>query len=191
MRALDALVDRLVDAGGIDPDRIYVTGHSNGAIFAMLYAVARHVTPTPGGHRVAAAAVYAGFDPFNDLRAMHTPSCALDPYPTTTVPIYQVHRACDSLVACDEAQNREFLDLPGGSVEGWLETLRTTMGDPNVEHAIIDFAGVEVDACTRPLLCTSSVGLVNHLRWPDGIDDGGGQDWEVPMLAFLRDHPLP
>jgi len=29
-----------------------------------------------------------------------------------------------------------------------------------------------------------------NLHWPDGVEDGGGVDWEPEMLGFLRDHPL-
>jgi hypothetical protein len=34
-----------------------------------------------------------------------------------------------------------------------------------------------------------AVGTVNHLRWPDGVADSSGRDWEPAMLDFLRLHP--
>src|SRR5262249_27677413 len=129
---LDLLIDALVESRMVDPKRIYVMGHSNGAIFGQMYAIARHVQPTPGGNRVAAAAVYAGFDPFSNLTPTQSPSCRLATYPATDVPIFQLHRACDSIVPCDDAQNAEFYNLPGGGVERWLTTLGTTMADPSV-----------------------------------------------------------
>lgn len=84
---VDRQIDEWIASGLVDPRRVYVSGWSNGARFAQAYAIARHETPTPGGHRVAAAAVYAGADPFENTTASQAPSCRLDPYPTSTVPI--------------------------------------------------------------------------------------------------------
>jgi poly(3-hydroxybutyrate) depolymerase len=106
---LDALIDRLVAEGHVDPARIFVMGWSNGAFFGQLYAIARHATATPGGSRVAAAAVFAAADPFGDVR--YDPfaqrptqaadgSCQLTSYPTSAVPIQLTYRTCDGAVAC-------------------------------------------------------------------------------------------
>jgi hypothetical protein len=50
---------------------------------------------------------------------------------------------------------------------------------------------VSAAACTTPSLCTLTTGTLNHLRWPDGVADMGGHDWEPTMLGFLSAHPHP
>jgi hypothetical protein len=190
IRSIDRLIDELAAGGRVDPNRIYITGWSDGATFAMFYAIARHGVATPGGNRVAAAAVYAGYDPFNNLIQSQSPSCQLDRYPTSTAPIYIIHRACDALVACDAAQQQMFGLPPGDDVEGWEATLASTGHDSQVSDRIIDFAGRAAAACAPASECTSSLGFTNHLHWPDGISDGSGWDWEPEILAFLRNHSL-
>jgi poly(3-hydroxybutyrate) depolymerase len=65
---VDALIDTVVGQGMVDSRRIYVMGWSNGGFFAQLYVLARHATATPDGQRVAAAAVFAAANPFEDIR---------------------------------------------------------------------------------------------------------------------------
>lgn len=187
---LDHLIDTLVARGTIDPHRIYVAGWSNGAFFAQLYAIARYDAATPGGNHVAAAAAYAGADPY--AAATDTdPACGLAQYPTSRVPIYAIHRACDALVPCSSAQANKFGIVTEGAVEPWLGELATRVGDPAVVDQTLDAWGRAVAACTLPALCTAVGGLTNHLRWPDGVADGSGRDWEPAMLAFLAAHPHP
>lgn len=185
----DRLIDALVAENRVDPQRIYVMGWSNGAAFAELYALLRHGAPTPGGNRVAAGAVYAFYNPYENLSATQTPSCELNPYPTSTAPLYLLVRACDALTACSAAQEAAFGLPPGYGAETWVGQLATGVGNPNVTFQIITGAGVAVTACAPVALCTETTGTINHLRWPDGLMDGSGNDWEVPMLAFLRAHP--
>ena len=188
MRNADRLIDELVAEGGIDEARIYVMGWSNGGLFAQEYAVARHATPTPGGHRVAAAVSYVGPDPFENLSATQDPSCAYTPLPTTTVPIDLVHRTCDTVATCDPAQQAEFGTPPGFEMMGWLATLHGAMGDPNAIDTMYDASGSAATACAA--VCDSSIGGANHTHWPDGVADHGGLDHEPELLGFLRDHPL-
>ena len=190
IRSLDALVDLAVETGFADPKRIYLVGWSNGAFFSQLYGIARHTTPTPGGNRVAAVIAFAGGDPFENVKWGLTPSCKLTPYPKSTLPIGLVHRACESLVACNEAQLQKFSLDPGFDVETWVGVLGSVVGDPNVVDLILDSNGKMALKCTLPALCTGAGGLANHLHWPDGIADGGGNDWEPAMLDFLKSHPL-
>lgn len=180
---VDALIDRL-DDGSVDPRRVYLMGHSNGGRFTALYGLARHLTPTPGGNRVAAVANYSAGDPF----ATHdpaSPECAMVAPPRVGLPIQIVSRDCDE-VACDSATAG---DIPGNIVSPWVERLRSEIGAA-VEWRIIDGSGTEVFACAAAG-CRGA--LLNHLRWPDGVNDEGGApgDWEPRMLAFLADHPLP
>ena len=108
VRALDHMIDTIAASGAVDARRIYVIGWSNGAFFAHLYGIARSVAPTPGKHYVAAVVGFAGADPFAGMEDGENPSCALAPYPSSDVAILDVHRSCDALVACDEAQRVKF-----------------------------------------------------------------------------------
>ncbi len=185
VRSLDHLIDTLVAKGDVDPTQIYVTGWSNGAFFAQMYAMARLTTATPGGARVAAAAVYAGADPFNTPEA--SLPCQLMPYPKSEAPIFLIHRSCDALVPCDAAQLGSL--PPGNDVEDWRATLTsaTGVGDSTVQDVIIDDNGMPVTSCAST--CGLVTGTTNHLRWPDGLDDKGGVDHEPEMLGFMRANP--
>jgi dienelactone hydrolase len=189
---VDALIDELAASGRVDTDRIYMMGWSNGGFFSQMYAVARHVTPTPGGNRIAAAVAFTAADPFHNVRADQSPSCQLEPYPRSEVPILLISRACD-VVACDAQQLVE-LELedaaPGHEVTTWQQDLVAKVGNPNVERIIVTGDGRVTDRCSRAPLCTPLAAIVNHLRWPDGVADGSGRDHEPAMLEFLRSHPL-
>jgi poly(3-hydroxybutyrate) depolymerase len=186
--ALDRLIDTLVSNGGVDRKRIYVIGWSNGGFFAQFYAFARGATPTPGGNRVAAAVAYASGDPFESPLATLSPACDDRPYPTTGAPIAVYHRACDYFVGCDEAQRIEFSLPPGFAVHDWLGTLASL--DPSTKEIVLDANGALTSTCAPVSLCTHAIGAANHLMWPDGVADKSGHDWELEMLAFMRNHAL-
>jgi poly(3-hydroxybutyrate) depolymerase len=192
----DRRIDEWVASGRVDASRIYVSGWSNGARFAQAYAIARHETPTPGGHRVAAAAVYAGADPFGDTIDGQVPSCRLAPYPTSDVPLLLVSGWCD-LMPCDAQQlaglSAEIGIAPGSLMSAWVEDLATEVGNPHVSWRTIRGTGDETLACMPADLCTATVALAVHAEWPDGIAGaaGGVVDWEPELLDFLRSHPLP
>ena len=188
---LDRIIDDLVTEGVVDRDAIYLMGWSNGGFFSQLYAIARHETETPGGNRVAAAAVYTAADPFHNTSDVQEPSCRLDPYPKSSVPIYLISRACD-IIACSEEQAAKFRDdgkeiTPGTIVDTWESDLQSRVGI-KASRRIVDGSGVSVDSCQAPAFCLYALALVNHTRWPDGIDDKSGNDYELEMLAFLRDN---
>ncbi len=193
MAHVDSLIDQLAASGDVDTNRIYMMGWSNGGFFSQMYAIARHTTATSGGHRIAAAAVYTAADPFNNTNSEQTPSCRLDPYPTSTVPIFLVSRSCD-IVACNEAQaddlRAEGLAIdPGHVVQTWLADLGSRAQNPNASWRIVSGLGTTVSACSSASLCSAGAGLVNHARWPDGVADQSGIDHEPAMLDFLRNHP--
>jgi poly(3-hydroxybutyrate) depolymerase len=190
VRAFDRLIDTLVAAGGIDTTRVYLAGWSNGAFFAQMYGILRHTTPTAGGNRVAAVVAYAGGSPYENLSDTQTPSCTDSLVPTSDLPIYTIHRNCDAAVACDKAQNSEFSQPPGYDVETWVGTLQSQLMDINVVDTIIDDNSVQQTNCQTATTCNATTGELNHLRWPDGIDDSSGNDWEPAMLQFLLLHPL-
>jgi pimeloyl-ACP methyl ester carboxylesterase len=190
VRSLDQLIDDLVATGNVDPRRIYVSGWSNGAYFAQLYAIARHDNATPGGNRVAATAMYAGTDPFDNLTSTQSPSCKLAPYPALKAPTLIVHRSCDALVPCDAAETAKF-QLPPGDVEDWATTLTSALPAADFQDVLLDAAGKPTNTCMAVGLCTPTLGVDNHLHWPNGASDGSGIDHEPEMLNFLRGHPLP
>jgi len=190
---VDAWIDRLVSEGGIDPQRIYLMGWSNGCFFAELYAFARHERGTPGGNRPAAVACYSGADPFENINRSQEPSCKLDPYPTTTAPILIVGRNCD-MPTCSSAQAAAFLAAgetvePGHVVEPWLDVCQAGVA-PGIQRRIIDATGRQVTDCFPAADCTMEKALFNHIRWPDGKASFDSVDQEPAMLEFLRQHPL-
>ena len=192
---VDRIVDQLSASGAVDRSRIYLMGWSNGGYFGQMYAIARHARPTPGGNRVAAAAVFTAADPFHNTSRSQVPSCQLDPYPRSTVPILLVSRACD-IVACDAAQAQAFAangfeTEPGQVARTWFEDLATKVHDPNVEWTIVSGIGTVVAQCTPVPPCSVAAATLNHLRWPNGVGDQSGIDHEPAMLDFLRQHPLP
>jgi hypothetical protein len=71
-------------------------------------------------------------------------------------------------------------------VNPWLADLRGAMADATVKSLMLDATGDKTKGCLAPSSCTTTVGTANHARWPDGLSDGGGHDWEPTMLDFLR-----
>ena len=132
-----------------------MTGWSNGARVAPLYAIARHSTATPDGNHVRAAAVYSGADPFNTSNG-RAPSCALDPYPRSTVPILLVGRNCD-IMPCNAAHAAKLaMEInidPGDEMEQWVADLESKVGDPDVVRRIISSTGVPVTECAPVATC--------------------------------------
>jgi poly(3-hydroxybutyrate) depolymerase len=190
---VDYWIDTLVATGKVDTKRIYLAGWSNGGYFSQMYAIARHENATPGGARVAAAVAYTAADPFNNINRDQRPSCKLDPYPESTVPLMLVHRSCD-IVACDVVQALSFEEAgsevePGHIVGPWVRSLAVSVKNPHVRQLIVDTDGEAVNQCRR-LGCTPSIGILNHVRWPDGVADRSGIDHEPAMLDFMRAHPL-
>jgi hypothetical protein len=200
----------------VDAKRIFVMGWSNFAFFGQLYAIGRRETPTPGGSRVAAAAVFAAASPFDDvrwdpfsdaLRAGGT-SCRLAALPRSSVPIMLVYRTCDAAVAVTPEQATCFGTEPGYTTEPWLAQalaaglsitpLRIGGREPG---ATLDApaSAATAPACTpttcgaQPPYSAGCLCLVNHLIWPDGAYNAGstGVDHERSMLEFLRARPVP
>jgi len=188
----DLLIDRMVATNVVDRRRIYLMGWSNGAFFSQMYGIARHRRATPGGNHVAAVAVFSGADPFANIRQGQAPSCQLDPYPFSDLPIMIVSRSCD-LVACDQAQVEGWHLTtpanPGQVVAPWMGDLLVKVHDQNATWRIVTGFGTLTKSCTPSFLCSLPIATINHLRWPDGVDDHSGIDHEPAMLTFLAAHP--
>jgi len=178
--AIDHFVAEVIAAERIDTKRIYVTGWSNGAAMAYLYALNRP--------NIAAAAVYSAPDPFGALD---------DPCPQKPVahparddaevqifnprlPSMHIHSNCDALGLCPNCE--------------LLTSQLQSMG-MSVDDITVNSLGRQVSGCMRacgtdpmgdahlgsnPLGWT--LGLANHSSWP--------LTWTRTMLDFLRDHPL-
>ena len=108
---VSALIDRLIAEDDVDPTRIYVTGHSNGAM--MTYRLGCELAD-----KIAAIAPVAG--------ALNTDSCQ----PSRPLPVLMIHGADDDHVPLNGAtfspartksqQNREDQPL-AHAVETWVD----------------------------------------------------------------------
>lgn len=155
---------------------------------SVLYGLERYETPTPGGNRVAAVALFSATSPFDRLMG-EDERCAREVLPTSPLPIFGVSRTCDA-VPCDLAQ-RERLWGDGNfadvlSVDEWEAQLRDSVGAALTWRLIGD-RGVTRLQCDPS--CSLPRATINHVSWPNGVRDLGGIDHEPDMLSFLRDHP--
>jgi predicted esterase len=180
---IDHFIAEQVAAGKVDPNRIYVTGWSNGAAMAILYAVNRP--------NIAAAAVYSAPDPFGALGdpCPQVPIVPIGSLPPNNkqvrifnpnIPAMHIHNSCDIGGIC-----------PNG--EEMAKQLRAV--GVKFEDVILDGDGNRVNACD--ISCGSkpegglsfwsnpwsaSVGAWHHLQWP--------KKSTPKMLDFFRNHPL-
>jgi predicted esterase len=177
---IDHFIAQEVTGDNADPNRIYITGWSNGAAMAMLYALNRP--------RIAAAAVYTSPNPFG---AFDDP-CAQKPVTGVPkdggelrifnpgVPTMHIHNNCDIIGLCPNSEQ----------LNGQLTSIGVS-----VEDVIVDSLGAEVGSCMKacgdnpmgdpdffsnPLGWT--LGLANHSRWPLSLT--------ITMLEFFRGDSL-
>ena len=175
---IDHFVAQVVAGGKVDTSRIYLTGWSNGAAMAMLYALNRSW--------VAAAAAYSAPDPFAaffDL-CSQAPVAGVANGPgqihvfNPQVPIMHVRNDCDIGGIC-----------PNGN--RFAERIRAMGG--SIDDVILDPSGNRVTSCDES--CGSDAmgdgqiaksaelrGLVHHVGWPT--------EWNDRMLGFLRQHSI-
>jgi predicted esterase len=178
--AIDHFIAMQVASGAVDTNRIFISGWSNGAAMAYLYALNR---PT-----IAAVAVYSAPNPFG---AFDDP-CVQHPVagvPTSNkqiriynarIPTMHIHNSCDTAGICPSSERLTNELLTAGL---------------SVEDVILDNYRNRVYACnsacgsnpkgaanllTNPI--GSAVGAINHAQWP--------KSWTPAMLDFFRMHPL-
>jgi poly(3-hydroxybutyrate) depolymerase len=158
---IDHFIAAAVATGAVDTNRIYMSGWSNGAAMAQLYAL-----NTPG---IAAAAVYSSPDPFRDVQ---DPG-AQPPFANVLTPIMDIHNQCDIIGICQT----------GKAFHNELASRYPSLVQRPV---IIDDLFQEVttcdDTCASQALTSPSRGSLYHLRWPIS--------WNTQIYAFLKDHPL-
>jgi hypothetical protein len=160
--AIDAFIAQVESRSIVDTERVYLTGWSNGAAMAQLYAL-----NTPA---VAAAAVYSSPDPFSDVQD----PCYQSPFATTPTPLMDIHNACDIGGIC-QTGTRFHQDL--------ARLYPALPQDPVIVNAL----KMQVQACQAG--CASQgfaaldAGVLNQVIWP--------RNWNNAMFTWLREHPLP
>lgn len=178
--AIDHFIAAVSTTGGVDPNRIYLTGFSNGGAMAILYALSRR--------GIAAVAIYSAPDPW----AYATDSCRQVPVARAAaddaeyqilnpkVPVYEVHNGCDLGAMCPNIERMTTrLRAAGVSVNDQiigLESDPTNPADQQPASECFSYCGTDPDDAYH------LVGLSNHNRWPT--------DWTQSMLDFLAAHPL-
>lgn len=177
---IDHFIAAEVAMGKVDAARIYLSGWSNGAAMAYLYALNRP--------NIAAAAFYSAPNPFGafDDPCQQRPVAGASANNTQIqifnpgARIMHVHNSCDVGGIC-----------PNGAE---LATELNAAG-VIVDDVILDNHGHRVYSCTdscgtdpkapensTATIFGSLVGLGNHMRWP--------KEWTITMLDFFREHPL-
>ncbi len=182
---IDALIDTLQKLYAIDPKRIYIAGHSNGAMMAYRLGV---VMP----ERIAAIGVVAGLMP----RAL----TRISPAPAIPVSVVAVHGKADRIVPYDgrigeRDWSNEFLSVPA-SLSYWARRNRCGQPTDSVSHGtnLIQRTYSACDSSTAVKLFTLADGT--H-KWPGDRkgflmipvhDDISATDqlWE-----FFRTHQKP
>jgi predicted esterase len=175
---IDHFIQDETATGEVDPSRVYLTGWSNGAAMALLYALNRQ--------SIAAAAVYSAPDPFG---AFNDP-CPQTPVPRAPtsnaqlqifnphIPLMHVRNSCDIGGICPN----------GNTFASQMRSLGVSLDD-----VILDPSGKPVTACdqscgTSPM-ATGEVGtsgtlrgVLHHVQWPSPSNPR--------MFEFMRQHPL-
>ncbi len=177
--AVDHFIQSEVATGEVDRSRIYLSGWSNGAAMAMLYALNRQ--------SIAAAAVYSAPDPFG---AFNDP-CPQTPVPRAPtsdaqvqifnphIPLMHVRNNCDIGGICPNGNNFALQ----------MRSIGIALDD-----VLLDPDGQPVTACddtcgTSPMAAGeigasgTLRGLKHHLSWPT--------DSNARMFEFMKQHPLP
>lgn len=175
--AIDHFIDLVTSSRKVDENRIYITGWSNGAAMAILYALNRP--------RIATAAVYSAPDPFSAFNDA-CPQTPVDHPPASIgevelfnphVPIMHVHNACDI----------------GGICPNGLRFAAQLQAIGNrVDDVIVDSGGHQVSDCDSACGTNqngagdisaggSFRGFKNHVAWPTA--------WNDAMLKFMKQHP--
>ncbi|SPO26303.1 conserved hypothetical Ustilaginaceae-specific protein [Ustilago trichophora] len=151
----------------VDSRRVFMTGWSNGASMAELYAA-----NTDG---IASAAVYSAPDPFRDSQDPCTQVSSLK-YAT---PVRDVHNYCDILGICTTGKyyhddlKKRYPSLPQSIVVIDVLTAAIKSQDANAQCN---------PACQGP--CGITTGTLGHLRWPVSRNSD-------TFFAFMRNNPLP
>lgn len=151
----------------VDPRRVFMSGWSNGAAMAELYAA-----NTPG---IASAAVYSAPDPFRDIQD----PCTQVPHPKYATPVRDVHNYCDIFGICTTGLyyysdlKKRYPSLPQSIVV--------------IDDVTTAIKGKDSSASCDPACqstCAVTTGTLAHQRWPVARNSD-------TFFSFLRSNPLP
>ncbi|MDB5985209.1 MAG: hypothetical protein JWR16_262 [Nevskia sp.] len=165
VETIDHFIDAVKSRGIVDTDRIYMSGWSNGASMALLYAL--------NSPQIAAAAVYSAPAPYSDV----DDPCAQSPFASVQTPIYDIHNACDIIGTCQTgSQFHQDLAQRYPKLQQQL-VIVDALKNPTPDQSC-------VAACASSTIIPGevSLGTLNHLIWPISRNDD--------MFTFLREHPL-
>jgi hypothetical protein len=132
----------------VDSTRVFLSGWSNGAAMALLYAL-----NTPN---IAAASVYSSMNPYKT----QMDPCPQTPYPSQNTSVFDLVNVCDFAGICPsgkefitDLQNRYGNQLTAKviSIDGYTNPMPTP-----------------TPTCTD---CSEAEGLRNHCRWPVNLND--------------------
>ncbi len=176
---IDHFIQDETATGEVDPVRIYLTGWSNGAAMALLYALSRQ--------SIAAAAVYSAPDPFGAFDDP-CPQAPVTRAPTSNaqvqifnprIPLLHVRNGCDIGGICPNGNN-------------FARQMRAI--GVSLDDVILDPEGKPVTSCDDT--CGTSPraagdvgaggtfrGILHHMQWPKASNSR--------MLEFMKQHPLP
>ena len=151
----------------VDPRRVFLTGWSNGAAMAELYAA-----QTDG---IASAAVYSAPDPYRDSQD----PCTQVPYPKFATPVRDVHNYCDFFGIC--TTGKYYHD----DLKKRYPSLKQSMVVIDVLTAAVKSkdANAQCDPACQSA-CIVTTGTLAHLRWPVTRNSD-------TFFSFLRANPLP
>lgn len=163
--AIDHFIGEVRARGIVDPQRVHLSGWSNGAAMALLYTL-----NTPG---IASAAVYSNPEPFSDV----LDPCAQAPFGNNLRPLMNVLNSCDIIGICHT----------GGAA--FRERMAARMPQVELNTVIIDELQQETDACDASCPAYTGAqeelltpGALHHLTWP--------YVWNDALFQFMREHPL-
>lgn len=161
---IDRVKDRVVEAYGIDPQRVYLVGYSNGGFLAHRYA-ALH------GDRLAGLGIWA-----STLGSLDRPERTYDPpTPVAPLPVFIAHGNADDRLPFEIPQARNGQRLLGavGSAGYWVEASGCT-SDPRTSTG-------HDGATRRRTWCSDSPHPVVLLEI-----DGWGHEWPGPKRTDKR-----
>lgn len=178
--AIDHFITDQVATGNVDANRIYVSGWSNGAAMALLYAVNRP--------KIAAAAAYSGPSPFGAFNdPCQQQPVAGPPANNTQLQIFNpaarvmhIHNSCDVGGICP---NDERLATELNAAGVVVDDLILDNHQRRV-YSCTDSCGTDPKAPPKSTatIMGSLIGLGSHMRWP--------KESMTAMLDFFRQHPL-
>jgi poly(3-hydroxybutyrate) depolymerase len=158
---IDDFIGQVEERGIVDRDRVYMTGWSNGAAMAQLYAL-----NTPS---IAAAAVYSAPDPYRDIKD----PCVQTPFVTTMTPVMDIHNACDIVGICQTGTQ-------------FHKDLAVLYPELPQNSLIVDWHKRSTQACDASCSAQSALGdplgVINHMIWPRRQNEA--------LFTWLREHPL-